>query len=628
MPKRDEMMKRQQVLADFGEFAIRSEDLDEILGEACRLVGDALGTGRAKVLEIQEGGDELLVRAGVGWKSDVVEKVRLQMDERSSETYSIRKGEPVYSRDIAKEDRFDVPAFMKDAGVVALVNVPIFVPGQRPYGILQVDDTEPRAFGEDEIQFLRTYSMILGPVIDRLHLVEERSRARERLRAVLDSIGEGFALLGPDFTILDVNRETERLDGRTHEQLVGTSHWEAFPGTEASIVGETFRRVLREQTPAAVEHLYAWPGKRAAWLEMRAYPTRDGGIAVFWRDVTESKCAREALRESEEKYRTLFESMDEAYAVVEVLKDAGGAWSDFRFVDANPAFLAHTAMPYPVGKTATELLGTPNPRWAQLYGEALDSGSHLRVEETEPTLSRIFDLNIFSLDRARDRVAVLFTDITARRALEERQKVLIAELQHRTRNLIGVVRSMADKTVRSSDDLEDFRGRFRDRLEALARVQGLLSRLHEHDRVTFDALIETELSALDDGVARTTLEGPKDVRLRSSTVQTLALALHELATNALKYGALGQPDGRLSIRWWVEPDGADGRPWLHIDWRESGVAMPPAGSAPRGTGQGRELIERALPYQLGARTHYAFEPTGVHCTIAVPASASTEEENG
>ena len=112
-----------------------------MLTEACRLVGEALDTERAKVLEIQAERQELLVRAGVGWASDVVGKVRIPMGERSSESYSIKAGKPVISQDITKEDRFDVPDFMKRAGVVAMVNVPIFVPGERPYGILQVDDT-------------------------------------------------------------------------------------------------------------------------------------------------------------------------------------------------------------------------------------------------------------------------------------------------------------------------------------------------------------------------------------------------------------------------------------------------------------------------------------------------------
>lgn len=218
-------------------------------------------------------------------------------------------------------------------------------------------------------------------------------------------------------------------------------------------------------------------------------------------------------------------------------------------------------------------------------------------------------------------------DITEQRELAERQQVLVAELQHRTRNILAVVRSMADKTARASADLSDFRDRFRDRLEALSRVQGLLSRLNEHDRVTFDELIETELAALGDGAGRVRLDGPKGVRLRSSMVQTLAMALHELATNATKYGALGQPGAHLDVTWGLSRDKPDEESRLHIDWRESGVEMPPTGSRPNGGGQGRELIEKALPYQLSARTTYELGPDGVHCTISIPISTTPAQED-
>lgn len=216
------------------------------------------------------------------------------------------------------------------------------------------------------------------------------------------------------------------------------------------------------------------------------------------------------------------------------------------------------------------------------------------------------------------RMIGTMVDTTERREWEEQQEVLIAELQHRTRNLVGVIRSMADKTARRSADLAVFREHFGDRLEALARVQGLLSRLNEHDRVAFDDLIGTELAAMDDNSGRVTLEGPSGVRLRSASVQILAMALHELATNAVKYGALAQPQARLAIRWRVESPEAGGPPWLNIEWRESGVAMPAEGEPPRGSGQGRELIERALPYQLSARTSFVLGPDGVECTIAMP----------
>jgi two-component sensor histidine kinase len=124
------------------------------------------------------------------------------------------------------------------------------------------------------------------------------------------------------------------------------------------------------------------------------------------------------------------------------------------------------------------------------------------------------------------------------------------------------------------------------------------------------------------------MTGPAGVRLRSSTVHTLAMAIHELATNAMKYGALGQAGGRLAIDWTLEADGPGGKPWLHIDWRESGVRMASKGAWPNGTGQGRELIERALPYQLGARTTYSLGADGVHCTISIPVSATVCANGG
>lgn len=129
MADRDEMVRRQRSLARFGEAALRSDDSQEILTEACRLIADALGVELAKVLEIDRGTDEALVRAGVGWRPGIVGKMRLPLSARSSEAYAIETAAPLISRDIAKEDRFEFPAFMREHGVVAMVNVPIFVPG-------------------------------------------------------------------------------------------------------------------------------------------------------------------------------------------------------------------------------------------------------------------------------------------------------------------------------------------------------------------------------------------------------------------------------------------------------------------------------------------------------------------
>jgi two-component sensor histidine kinase len=184
--------------------------------------------------------------------------------------------------------------------------------------------------------------------------------------------------------------------------------------------------------------------------------------------------------------------------------------------------------------------------------------------------------------------------------------------------------AMLDRTAVPGQTLDEFKASFRDRLMALARVPGLLSRTAPGDSVTFDNLLESELSAQSSNGGTVTLDGPQGVVLRSKSVQALAMALHELTTNAVKYGALGQRNGRLHVRWRVQDE--NGSPWILVDWSESGVEIAHSSGGPRGTGNGRRLIEDALPYQFGARTTFAIAQDGVHCTIALPLSGAQTEE--
>jgi two-component sensor histidine kinase len=204
----------------------------------------------------------------------------------------------------------------------------------------------------------------------------------------------------------------------------------------------------------------------------------------------------------------------------------------------------------------------------------------------------------------------------ARSSALQRNEVLIKELQHRTRNLLAVVQSIARKTAQGSADLGDFTRRFDLRLAALAQVQQLLSRSDDKP-ITCTELVHEQLAALaiDIDNRRVIAEGP-EAALPKGSVQILALALHELATNALKYGALSAPSGRIAITWRLVDGDGNGR--LSLDWRESGVEMTDAASEELGQGYGRELIEKALPYQLGAKTCFELSEAGVHCAIEIP----------
>jgi two-component sensor histidine kinase len=207
-------------------------------------------------------------------------------------------------------------------------------------------------------------------------------------------------------------------------------------------------------------------------------------------------------------------------------------------------------------------------------------------------------------------------DIHDLHELQQQQAIMVGELQHRTRNLITVVRLIAQQTLAQTGPTERFRACFNDRLAALSRVQGLLSR-SDQQPITIRALIRAELDALGfAGVqARVVLEGPPVV-LRKASVQTLALALHELATNARKYGALAGEQGELWVDW-NSYTTENGQQRLSLVWLEEGISTPPEGGPIR-RGYGRELIEKALPYALNARTSYSLGNSELRCDIDLP----------
>lgn len=209
------------------------------------------------------------------------------------------------------------------------------------------------------------------------------------------------------------------------------------------------------------------------------------------------------------------------------------------------------------------------------------------------------------------------TDIDDARRLQESQDVLVAELHHRTRNLLGTVRAVAGQTLRRARSMEEFGERFNARLAALSRVQSLLSRT-EDEPLQLAELVALELDAL--GISpddeRVEIRGPS-VRLDPSMIQTLALALHELATNTRKHGAFAGDEGRLAVGWRLR-DSDEGRR-IAFEWVETAPVDP---SAQAHKGYGRELIERALPYTLGARTTYVLSADGLRCAIDLPLGRS------
>lgn len=181
------ILEQRRVLIEFGRLALKSDTLHEILDEVCHHVRDALGTDLSKVMRLEDECRNLRVIAGVGWEDGVVGEEVVPALSQSSEGYALRRGRPAVSHDVSNDD-FDYPEFLKRHGVEAMLNVAI--PGaedQPPFGLLQVDNCQPREFTSTDIEFLQGYAVILGAAIERFQKSDAlRAAISERERALAE----------------------------------------------------------------------------------------------------------------------------------------------------------------------------------------------------------------------------------------------------------------------------------------------------------------------------------------------------------------------------------------------------------------------------------------------------------
>lgn len=412
--------------------------------------------------------------------------------------------------------------------------------------------------------------------------------------------------------------------GGRHPQLLGSKVREGWP--EVADFNDNVMRVglaggtLSYRDQELTLHRYGRPEQ--VWMNLDYSPVFDAcgqpaGVIAIVVESTERVLAERRLRASEALFRTLAEGIPQL--IWRAAIDGACIWS-------SPQWQAYTGQSdaTSAGWGWLEAVHPDDYAVAEAAWRAAPVSGHLSFEHRLCNAGENrycwFQTRAAPVRDARGRIVEWLgtsTDIDDLRQLQERQQVMVAELQHRTRNLLGVVRSVAKQTMAQTGPGETFRERFNDRLSALSRVQGLLSR-SDQEPITLQALIETELAALDAPAleGRIRLDGPV-VRLRKATVQTFALALHELATNALKYGALTTPDGRLRVTWRICASDEGRR--LLVEWIEAGFVRPgeAEGAAAR-SGYGRELIERALPYALKAKTRYELGDTALRCTIDIP----------
>jgi len=199
-------------------------------------------------------------------------------------------------------------------------------------------------------------------------------------------------------------------------------------------------------------------------------------------------------------------------------------------------------------------------------------------------------------------------DITDRKRAEEHQKLLVAELDHRVKNVLATVTAVASDTSQHSNSMADFIDAFDHRIRSMADTQALLSKSHWKG-VSLNDLVRQELAPYVTA-ENTVAEGPY-VELTATATQTMAMVLHELATNAAKYGALSKPLGSVSVRWDLRSNGHSPAQ-LKLQWREEGG---PLVAAPGRKGYGTSVIRELIPYELGGTVELEYRENGVSCII-------------
>ena len=454
-----------------------------------------------------------------------------------------------------------------------------------------------------------------GVVIDQTRQYRNEQALREseaRMRSVFSSIDQGYCLAEivfdanetpVDYRFLEVNPQFEEMSGL--KDATGRRMLELVPDLEDKWV-KTYARVALEGESIRFEDHSPVMNR---WFDVFAMPALTRGqFAVVFKDTTRERQIRQTLQQSEAEFRTITEAMPQ---IVWATRPDG--YHDFY----NARWYEFTGMPE--GSTDGEgwqglFHEEDQPEALKRWHHALKTGDPYEIEyrlrhHTGPyrwVLGRAQPVR--DLDGRIIRWLGTCTDIHDIKMAEEQRKLMLGEMNHRVKNTLSMVHAIVSQTLRQSRDIK----------EASAAVQLRLAMMAQaHDRLVHATWTETRIVDVVDaalaphhaGPGRLTVDGP-DLALGSKQALALTMALHELATNATKYGAFSGDLGHVSIAWSVDPDGRFGFTWTERDGPE---VVPPARR-----GFGSRMIEQALSGYFGGAAELIFNPEGLMFRMTSP----------
>jgi len=607
---------QQEAVAQLGRMALASHPLQTLFDQAVEDLANRLGVRLAKVLQLTPDGTNLLLLSGVGWSEGLVGKAFVGTGSASQAGFTLQRSEPVIVKDFASEKRFAPPQLLRDHKVTCGASV-LIGPAEAPWGILGAHDTdlEACAFDVDDINFMQAIANLLWLAIAQRRAMAEVEDERREISQFMDSMPFQLAVVSPEERYLMVNesyskwgRDPRDIQGRRVAEVLGPGSYEqAKPAIDAVLAGKAqrFELAVRMKDGSERTNLVTYA------------PRRDGkgnldGFYSAAIDITQQKIVERALAERTQQYQTIGESIP--YGVW--ICDAQGM---LRYI--SQSFLDMVGMTaaeaYEFGWADKLAPGTAEPT-LEAWKECLRTGCDWTWEHhfvnRDGGLTYVLSLGrpIRNPEGAITSWAGLNLDITERKKEEERAKVISAELDHRVKNILATIGSIARLSGRSSSSLEDYKRNFEARIQALSRAHQTLAE-SKWSGMPVRRLVENELQPYDEDVAkRVAISGP-DVLLTPAAAQSMSLVLHELTTNAAKYGALKEAEGKLSVSWDIREDCA---PTLTFSWTESGLM---AVESPTRTGFGTTVITDVVRTQCDAQVEIEYTPAGLDYHLRLPA---------
>jgi PAS domain S-box-containing protein len=400
-------------------------------------------------------------------------------------------------------------------------------------------------------------------------------------------------------------------------QLIGKSHYEVFPEVPQRW-RDIHARVLAGEELSNEEDQFTRHDGRTEWTGWSMAPWRGGdgriGGSILFAEVrTEQVEARLALADSETRFRATFENAAVGVALVGTCGSILRANKSFaRMLGYSVQELTSKAFqdfthPDDLANNLSELNKT-------LLGETDSYCIEKRYVRKDGGI--VWGSLTVGCVRKTDGDVRYFVsvvqDITERKRAEEQQRSLLAELDHRVKNALATVSAVVSHTQQGSRSVADFVEALDGRIRSMATTHELLSS-HRWQGVSLAVLVDRELAPYST-CDNTQIDGPC-ILLRPDAGQAMAMVLHELATNAAKYGALSANGGHVSIRWDRYLNG-HARSHLVFEWRE--IGGPPVGAAGKSS-YGTSTIRDLIPYELGGAVDLVLAPEGVRCRLELPA---------